>query len=182
VNPPERLEGEVFCHRGIANDANNPAIHLCLKLPEQCLKGFGISLPEAFEQFHAAFLLGLTGAVSICYRSRRPIAADDVRTGTPEEVFWSQSNRAPFGSASAVVTRTVFTDLQLAGVGLTEDQQMEQLGMGACRTISLEGGLRLRLAVDGLRKHSLAGLERRVIGERWCLGGPSPIARRCRTL
>jgi hypothetical protein len=57
-----------FCHRGIANDANNPAIHLCLKLPEQCLKGFGISLPEAFQQFHAAFLLGLTGALSICYK------------------------------------------------------------------------------------------------------------------
>ena len=36
------------------------------------------------------------------------------------------------------VPYTVFTDPQLAGVGLTEDQQMARLGVCACRTISLE--------------------------------------------
>jgi hypothetical protein len=77
VNPPERLDREVFCRGGVANDANNPAIHLCLKLPEQCLKGFGVAPPEALQQFHEAFLLGLTGAFAICYRSR-PAGADDV--------------------------------------------------------------------------------------------------------
>jgi hypothetical protein len=70
VNSPERFEREVFGNRRIANDANNPAIHLCLKLPEQRLKGVGVSLPEAFQQFHGAFLLGLTGAVSLCYKNK----------------------------------------------------------------------------------------------------------------
>ena len=46
------------------------------------------------------------------------------------------------GSQHAVdydaVPYTIFTDPQLAGVGLTEDQQMERLGVCACRTISLQ--------------------------------------------
>jgi len=36
------------------------------------------------------------------------------------------------------VPYVVFTDPQLAGVGLTEEQQMERLGACACRTVSLE--------------------------------------------
>jgi mercuric reductase len=36
------------------------------------------------------------------------------------------------------VPYTVFTDPQLAGVGLTEDQQMERLGACACRTVSFD--------------------------------------------
>lgn len=33
---------------------------------------------------------------------------------------------------------TIFTDPQLAGVGLTEDEQMKQMGVCACRSISFE--------------------------------------------
>ncbi|MBI4029809.1 mercury(II) reductase [Candidatus Berkelbacteria bacterium] len=33
---------------------------------------------------------------------------------------------------------TIFTDPQLAGVGFTEDEQMKQMGMCACRTVSFE--------------------------------------------
>lgn len=36
------------------------------------------------------------------------------------------------------VPYTVFTDPQLAGVGLTEDEQMKQMGVCACRTVSFE--------------------------------------------
>jgi hypothetical protein len=82
VNSPERFEREVFGNRRIANDANNPAIHLCLKLPEQRLKGVGVSLPEAFQQFHGAFLLGLTGAVSrLLQELVVRFAADDEKLG-----------------------------------------------------------------------------------------------------
>jgi mercuric reductase len=36
------------------------------------------------------------------------------------------------------VPYTIFTDPQLAGVGLTEDEQMKQMGVCACRTVSFE--------------------------------------------
>ena len=36
------------------------------------------------------------------------------------------------------VPYTIFTDPQLAGVGFTEDEQMKQMGVCACRTISFE--------------------------------------------
>jgi len=36
------------------------------------------------------------------------------------------------------VPYTIFTDPQLAGVGLTEDAQMKQMGVCACRTVSFE--------------------------------------------
>jgi mercuric reductase len=36
------------------------------------------------------------------------------------------------------VPYTIFTDPQLAGVGLTEDDQMKQMGVCACRTVSFE--------------------------------------------
>jgi mercuric reductase len=36
------------------------------------------------------------------------------------------------------VPYTIFTDPQLAGVGLTEDEQMKQMGVCVCRTVSFE--------------------------------------------
>lgn len=36
------------------------------------------------------------------------------------------------------VPYTIFTDPQLAGVGFTEDEQMKQMGVCACRTVSFE--------------------------------------------
>ena len=56
------------------------------------------------------------------------------RTLRPE-----RRNSAPRAWVRASRTHpTVFTDPRLAGAGLTEDQQMERLGVCTCRTISLE--------------------------------------------
>jgi mercuric reductase len=54
------------------------------------------------------------------------LAAENALTGTQHAIEYD------------TVPYAVFTDPQLAGVGLTEDQQMERLGVCACRTISLE--------------------------------------------
>jgi len=52
------------------------------------------------------------------------LAAENALTGSTKGIDY---NAGPY---------TVFTDPQLAGVGLTEDEQMEQLGVCACRTVS----------------------------------------------
>jgi len=52
------------------------------------------------------------------------LAAENALTGSTKGIDY---NAVPY---------TVFTDPQLAGVGLTEDEQMEQLGVCACRTVS----------------------------------------------
>ncbi len=52
------------------------------------------------------------------------LAAENALTGTTKAIDY---NAVPY---------TVFTDPQLAGVGLTEDEQMERLGVCACRTVS----------------------------------------------
>jgi mercuric reductase len=54
------------------------------------------------------------------------LAADNALTGSQHAIDYDS------------VPYTVFTDPQLAGVGLTENQQMARRGVGACRTISLE--------------------------------------------
>jgi mercuric reductase len=54
------------------------------------------------------------------------LAAENALTGTQHAIDYD------------TVPYTVFTDPQLAGVGLTEDQQMERLGVCACRTVSFE--------------------------------------------
>lgn len=52
---------------------------------------------------------------------------------------------------------TVFTDPQLAGVGLTEDEQMERLGVCACRTLSFENVPKARILnrTEGLIKMAI---------------------------
>jgi mercuric reductase len=52
------------------------------------------------------------------------LAVENALTGTTKAIDY---NAVPY---------TVFTDPQLAGVGLTEDEQMERLGVCACRTVS----------------------------------------------
>ena len=52
---------------------------------------------------------------------------------------------------------TVFTDPQLAGVGLTEDEQMSRLGVCACRTVSFEDVPKARILnrTEGLIKMAI---------------------------
>lgn len=52
------------------------------------------------------------------------LAAENILTGSKHSIDY---NTVPY---------TVFTDPQLAGVGLTEDQEMKELGRCACRTVS----------------------------------------------
>jgi mercuric reductase len=54
------------------------------------------------------------------------LAAENALTGSKHSIDYD------------AVPYTVFTDPQLAGVGLAEDQQMERLGVCACRTVPLE--------------------------------------------
>jgi mercuric reductase len=55
------------------------------------------------------------------------------------------------------VPYTVFTDPQLAGVGLTEDGQMERLGVCSCRTVSFEDIPKARILkrTEGLIKMAI---------------------------
>jgi mercuric reductase len=53
------------------------------------------------------------------------LAAENALTGSTKQIDYD------------AVPYTVFTDPQVAGVGLTEDEQMERLGVCACRTVSL---------------------------------------------
>jgi len=55
------------------------------------------------------------------------------------------------------VPYTVFTDPQLAGVGLTEDAQMDRLGVCACRTVSSEKLPKVRILkrTEGLIKMAI---------------------------
>ena len=54
------------------------------------------------------------------------LAAENVLKGTMLSIDY---NTVPY---------TIFTDPQLAGVGLTKDEQMKQMGVCACRTVSFE--------------------------------------------
>lgn len=64
------------------------------------------------------------------------------------------------------VPYTVFTDPQLAGVGLTEDSQMERLGMCACRTVSFEDVPKARILrrTEGLIKMAIHPETTQVMG------------------
>ncbi|MBI2989904.1 MAG: mercury(II) reductase [Candidatus Magasanikbacteria bacterium] len=54
------------------------------------------------------------------------LAAENALKGTTLSIDY---NAVPY---------TIFTDPQLAGVGFTEDEQMKQMGVCACRTVSFE--------------------------------------------
>lgn len=64
------------------------------------------------------------------------------------------------------VPYTVFTDPQLAGVGLTEERQMEQLGVCACRTLSFEQVPKAMIArrTEGLIKMAIHPQTEQVMG------------------
>ncbi|MCH7951298.1 mercury(II) reductase [Patescibacteria group bacterium] len=54
------------------------------------------------------------------------LAAENAISGTQNSIDYK------------TVPYTIFTDPQLAGVGLTEDQQMQEMGVCACRSVSFE--------------------------------------------
>ncbi len=54
------------------------------------------------------------------------LAAENALSGTKNSIDYH------------TVPYTIFTDPQLAGVGFTEDEQMKQMGVCACRTVSFE--------------------------------------------
>lgn len=70
------------------------------------------------------------------------LAAENALTGSSKSIDYD------------AVPYTVFTDPQLAGVGLTEDEQMERLGVCACRTVSFEDVPKARILnrTEGLIK------------------------------
>ncbi len=64
------------------------------------------------------------------------------------------------------VPYTIFTDPQLASVGLTEDEQMKQTGVCACRTVSFEALPKaiIMRRTEGLIKMGIDPKTRRIVG------------------
>src|SRR5271166_4323013 len=52
VDSPKGFHGQVLRGPRVANDADNPAIHLALELPEQRFERFQVTPREPFQQFH----------------------------------------------------------------------------------------------------------------------------------
>jgi mercuric reductase len=73
------------------------------------------------------------------------LAADNALTGSAQSIDYD------------TVPYTVFTDPQLAGVGLTEDEQMTRLGHCACRTVAFDQVPRARIVgrSEGLIKMAI---------------------------
>jgi mercuric reductase len=92
----------------------------------------GAIVVNAFLQTAAAHIFAVGDVASLPARVEMTaghegtLAAENALTGSRHSIDYD------------AVPYTVFTDPQLAGVGLTEDQQMEQLGACACRTVPLE--------------------------------------------
>ena len=64
------------------------------------------------------------------------------------------------------VPYTVFTDPQLAGVGLTEDEQLKKMGVCACRTVSFEDVPKaiIMKRTEGLIKMAIHPQTRQILG------------------
>src|SRR5260370_11982446 len=52
VDSPERFHSQILSDTRVSYDSHNPAIHLGLELPKQCLESFDIAFREALQQFH----------------------------------------------------------------------------------------------------------------------------------
>jgi len=65
-----------------------------------------------------------------------------------------------------VVPYTIFTDPQLAGVGFTEDEQIKQIGVCACRTVSFEDVPKaiIMRATSGLIKMAIHPQTKQILG------------------
>jgi mercuric reductase len=82
------------------------------------------------------------------------LAAENALKGTTLSIDY---NAVPY---------TIFTDPQLAGVGLTEDEQMKQMGVCACRTVSFEDVPKaiIMRRTEGLIKMAMHPETRHVLG------------------
>ena len=82
------------------------------------------------------------------------LAAENALTGSTKSIDYDS------------VPYTVFTDPQLAGVGLTEDEQMNRLGQCACRTVSFEDVAKGRILkrTEGLIKMAIHPETTRIMG------------------
>lgn len=82
------------------------------------------------------------------------LAAENALTGSTHGIDY---DTVPF---------TVFTDPQLAGVGLTEDEQMERMGRCNCRTVSFENVPKAIIMnrTEGLIKMVIHPLNEQVMG------------------
>ncbi len=82
------------------------------------------------------------------------LAAENALTGSGKSIDYDS------------VPYTVFTDPQLAGVGLTEDEEMNRLGQCACRTVSFEDVPKARILkrTEGLIKMAIHPDTRQIMG------------------
>jgi mercuric reductase len=92
----------------------------------QAIKVNGFLQTSAAHVYAAGDVTDAPARVEMTAGHEGTLAAENALKGTRHAIDYD------------TVPYTVFTDPQLAGVGLTEDQQMERLGGCACRTISLE--------------------------------------------
>src|SRR5208337_1745559 len=60
VHAPESFQGQILGHRGVADDAHEPAVNFALVLPEKRFKGIHIARRESLQQSHAPPLFTLT--------------------------------------------------------------------------------------------------------------------------
>jgi mercuric reductase len=82
------------------------------------------------------------------------LAAENALKGTTLSIDY---NAVPY---------TIFTDPQLAGVGFTEDEQMKQMGVCACRTVSFEDVPKaiIMRATSGLIKMAIHPQTKQILG------------------
>lgn len=92
--------------------------------------GGAVRVQPSFQTSHpdiyaAGDVAGLPKRLEITAGREGTLAAENALTGSDRAIDYN------------VVPYTVFTDPQLAGVGITEAEQMERMGVCACRTVSL---------------------------------------------
>lgn len=82
------------------------------------------------------------------------LAAENALTGSQKSIDY---NTVPY---------TIFTDPQLAGVGFTEDQEIDKLGTCACRTISFQELAKAQIMgrTEGLIKMAIHPKTKQILG------------------
>ncbi len=100
---------------------------------------------SAAHIYAAGDVVNLPARVEMTAGHEGTLAAENALTGSQHAIDYD------------TVPYAVFTDPQLAGVGLTEGEQMDRLGVCACRTISLEDVPKARILkrTEGLVKMAI---------------------------
>src|SRR5713226_4055021 len=55
IDTPKCFHRQVFRYPPVPDNTNDPAVHLALELPEQCLEGFEVACREPLQQLHLSF-------------------------------------------------------------------------------------------------------------------------------